>query len=204
MLPMDIQPVGKVRMQSVRDHRKDLSSVGSYSTASMISQSPRPVRGLVATTLLLGTGAYHSAARNAPTPCIRGLVARKLAARIRCVPQRSEERTDTMHPGPGRCFAPARACIRALVGASHLLGHASGDGANEHSVTLPCERAGHSLRSLLAHATVGAAETPQHAKGRRGDRQGARKAARLGACEELQRSTRPPGSPRGCREVTAE
>jgi hypothetical protein len=50
--------------------------------------------------LLLAAGAYRSEARNAPTPCDLGWSRASLAARSRCVPQRSEERTDTMQPGP--------------------------------------------------------------------------------------------------------
>jgi hypothetical protein len=49
--------------------------------------------------LLLAAGAYRSEARNAPTPCDLGWSRASLAARSRCVPQRSEERTDTMRPG---------------------------------------------------------------------------------------------------------
>ena len=47
-------------------------------------------------------------------------------ARIRCVPQRSEERTNTMQPGAGRDFVAARPCNRGLVATSSLLAHATG------------------------------------------------------------------------------
>src|SRR6056297_3620244 len=65
-------------------------------------------------------------------PRVRGLVihrarssflryVHKFIARIRCVPQRSEERTDTMRPGAGRDFVAARPCVQGLVATLSLL-----------------------------------------------------------------------------------